>query len=251
MTRTVTDSALLLNVLTRPDARDYMALAYDPRNWTKDLGGGVRGKKLGLLLDVGVGIRPQPAVRAAIESAAKTFEQAGAVIEPVEPFVNNDMLEGLNLFFQSRLLSEVERLPQERREKILPFILDWCRRAEDNSAVDAMRALGQIMLMREKAVAAIQGYDFLISPTSPITAYSAEEPAPGNDPTRPFEHILFTAPFNMSEQPATSICAGYDEDGLPIGLQIVGHRFDDAGVMMMSHAYEGLRPAMRPWPNPI
>src|SRR5215471_5043069 len=136
MTRTVTDSALLLNVLTQPDARDYMALAYDPRDWTKDLGGGVRGKKLGLLLDVGVGIRPQPAVRDAIESAAKTFEQAGAVIEPVEPFVNNDMLEGLNLFFQSRLLSEVERLPQERREKILPFILDWCRRAEDNSAVD-------------------------------------------------------------------------------------------------------------------
>jgi aspartyl-tRNA(Asn)/glutamyl-tRNA(Gln) amidotransferase subunit A len=55
----------------------------------------------------------------------------------------------------------------------------------------------------------------------------------------------------MSEQPAASICAGYDEEGLPIGLQIVGHRFDDAEVMMMSHAYEALRPAMRPWPNPI
>jgi len=161
------------------------------------------------------------------------------------------MLDGLDLFFQSRLLSEVDRLSQDRRARVLPFILEWCRRAESRTAVDAMRALGQIMLMREKAVGAIQGYDFLISPTSPITAYAADEPAPANDPTRPFEHILFTAPFNMSEQPAASVCAGYDEDGLPIGLQIVGHRFDDAGVMMMSHAYEGLRPAMRPWPNPI
>ena len=251
MTRTVADSALLMNVLTQPDPRDFMSLPYDRRDWVASLPGEVRGKKLGLLLDVGVGLKPQPAVQRSIEAAANTFEQAGAAVEPVEPFVTAEMLDGLDLFFQSRLLSEVDRLSQERRARVLPFILEWCRRAESRTAVDAMRALGQIMLMREKAVGAIQGYDFLISPTSPITAYAADEPAPANDPTRPFEHILFTAPFNMSEQPAASVCAGYDEDGLPIGLQIIGHRFDDAGVMMMSHAYEGLRPAMRPWPNPI
>ena len=56
------------------------------------------------------------------------------------------------------------------------------------------------MLMREKAVAATEPYDFLITPTSPITAYAAEEAAPGNDPLKPFEHIGFTVPFNMSEQ---------------------------------------------------
>ena len=105
--------------------------------------------------------------------------------------------------------------------------------------------------MREKAVAAIQGYDFLISPTSPITAYSVDGPTPGGDPASPFDHIVFTAPFNMSEQPAASICAGYDDDGLPIGLQIVGHRFDDAGVLMLSRTYEELRPQMRAWPDPV
>jgi aspartyl-tRNA(Asn)/glutamyl-tRNA(Gln) amidotransferase subunit A len=67
---------------------------------------------------------------------------------------------------------------------------------------------------------------------------------------RPFEHIAFTAPFNMSEQPAASICAGYDADGLPIGLQIIGHRFDDLGVLRMASAYEALRPAQRVWPEP-
>jgi Asp-tRNA(Asn)/Glu-tRNA(Gln) amidotransferase A subunit family amidase len=251
MTRTVTDAAILMNVLTKPDARDYMALPYESRDWAAALDGQVRGTKVGLLIEIGVGITPQPAVRRAIETAAKAFEDAGATVEPVAPFVTAEMLDGLDLFFQSRLLADIDRLPQDRRAKVLPFILEWCRRAEGRSAVDAMRALGQIMLMREKAVAAIQGYDFLISPTSPITAYAVDEPAPGNDPARPFDHIVFTAPFNMSEQPAASICAGYDEDGLPIGLQIVGHRFDDAGVLRLAHAYEALRPAMRPWPDAL
>jgi aspartyl-tRNA(Asn)/glutamyl-tRNA(Gln) amidotransferase subunit A len=250
MTRTVGDAALLMNVLTRPDPRDFMALPYEPRDWTGALVGEVRGKKLGLLMEIGVGIKPQAGVRRAIESAAKTFQDAGAIVEPVAPFVTDEMLDGLDLFFQSRLLGDVERLPSERQEKVLPFVLDWCRRAEGRRAVDAMRALAQIMLMREKAVAAIQGHDFLISPTSPITAYAADEPAPGGDPARPFDHIVFTAPFNMSEQPAASICAGYDDDGLPIGLQIIGHRFDDAGVMMLAHAYEALRSPVRPWPDP-
>jgi aspartyl-tRNA(Asn)/glutamyl-tRNA(Gln) amidotransferase subunit A len=240
---------MLMNVLTKPDPRDYMALAYDARDWLAALGGEVRGKKLGLLTEIGVGIKPQPAVRAAIETAAKAFQGAGAIVEPVEPFVTAEMLDGLDLFFQSRLWAEIERLSPERQAKILSFILTWSRRAQDRSAVDAMRALGQIMLMREKAVGAVQGYDFLISPTSPITAYGADEPAPGSDPSRPFEHIVFTAPFNMSEQPAASLCAGHDEDGLPIGLQIVGHRFDDAGVLMLAQAYESLRPALRPWPD--
>ena len=250
MTRTVADTALLMNVLTKPDPRDFMALPYEARDWSKSLDGEVRGKRLGLLLEMGSGTSPQPAVRRAIEKAAKAFEAAGAAVEPVPPFVTDEMLDGLDLFFQSRLLGEIERLSPERQSKVLPFIIAWSRRAENRRAVDAMRAVAQIMLMREKAVGAIQGYDFLIGPTSPITAYGVDEPTPGGDPARPFEHIVFTAPFNMSEQPAASICAGYDDEGLPIGLQIIGHRFDDAGVLMMAHLYESLRSATRPWPNP-
>ena len=250
MTRTVTDAALLMTVLTRPDPRDYMALPYEWRDWPEALMGDVRGKRLGLLKEIGVGLMPQPAVRRAIETAARAFEDAGAIVEPVAPFMTDAMIEAFDRVFQARLLADLELLPPARQAKVLPFIARWCRRAEGQSAVDALRALGQMMLMREKAVAAVQGYDFLISPTAPITAYAVDEPAPGSDPFRPFEHITFTAPFNMSEQPAASICAGYDGDGLPIGLQIVGHRFDDAGVLMLAHAYEALRPALRPWPEP-
>jgi len=250
MTRTVMDAALAMTALTRPDPRDYMALPYEDIDWPALLDVDVKGKTLGLLLDAGVGLAPQPAVREAIERAARAFEQAGAIVAPVPPFLARDMLDGLDCFFQARLLAEWQALPPERRAKVLPFIVSWCRRAERASAVDALRGLGQVMAMREHAVAAIQGFDFLISPTSPITAYRADEATPGNDPEKPFEHIGFTAPFNFSEQPAASICAGYDADGMPIGLQIIGHRFDDLGVLRMAQAYESLRPPPRPWPEP-
>jgi Asp-tRNA(Asn)/Glu-tRNA(Gln) amidotransferase A subunit family amidase len=54
----------------------------------------------------------------------------------------------------------------------------------------------------------------------------------------------------MSEQPAASINCGYSASGLPIGLQIVGRRFDDLGVLQVSRAYELLRGAQLPWPQP-
>ena len=249
ITRTVTDAALLMTVLTRPDPRDYMALPYQEIDWPASLHADVKGKRLGLLLDIGVGTKPQPAVRQAIEAAAVAFERAGAIIEPVAPFMTPDLLAGLNRFFQARLWAEVEPLAPDRQAKMLPFILAWCRQAEGLTAADAARNFALVMLIREKAVAASAPYDFLISPTSPITAYAATQATPGDDPARPFEHIGFTAPFNMSEQPAASLCAGYDADGLPIGLQIVGQRFDDLGVLRMACAYEALRPPLRPWPQ--
>jgi len=249
LTRTVMDAALAMTVLTRPDPRDYMALPYQELDWPGLLDTDIKGRKLGLLLDVGVGLAPQPAVHQAVLAAAKAFEQAGAIVEPVSPFLTREMFDGVDRFFCSRLLADIQLLPPERHAKVLPFIVAWCKRAEGLSAVDALRALSQVMTMREKTVAAIERYDFLISATSPITAYPAEEATPGDDPNKPFEHLAFTAPFSFSEQPAASICAGYDSDGLPIGLQIVGHRFDDLGVLRMAHAYEGLRPPPRPWPD--
>jgi len=158
MTRTVMDAALLMTALTKPDPRDFMALPYREVDWPDKLGGDVKGKRLGLVLDIGVGLTPQPAVRTAIEAAAKAFEHAGATIEPVAPFLTADILAGLDGFFQARLLGEYHLLPPDRQAKVLPFIAAWCRRAERPTAVDAARNLAFIMQMREKAVAATEAY---------------------------------------------------------------------------------------------
>ena len=250
MTRTVRDAALLLTELAKPDARDFMALPYEARDWAGLLSSDLKGKRFGLVLDIGAGLPVQPAVKAAVEQAAEAFAAAGAEIEPVDPFITPEMYAGLERFFQTRSLAELDQLDDKRRAKVLPFLREWCALAQKTSGVDLVRALGQIMLVREKAAAAVERFDFLLGPTSPITAYAADEPAPGADPRHAIEHWSFTAPFNMSEQPAASICAGYGRDGLPIGLQIIGHRFDDLGVLRMAWAYEQLRPPLRDWPEP-
>ena len=102
-----------------------------------------------------------------------------------------------------------------------------------------------------RGVAATLPYDFVISPTAPMTAFAAELPSPTNDPLKPFPHIGFTVAYNMSEQPAVSINAGYSAEGLPIGMQIVGRRFDDLGVLALARAFEEMRAGeARAWPEP-
>ena len=103
-------------------------------------------------------------------------------------------------------------------------------------------------MTRVATVRATHPFDYVISPTAPVVAFDAELPSPTNDPLQPLEHIAFTVPFNMSEQPAASINCGYTASGLPIGLQIAGRRFDDLGVLQLSRAFEILRDAQRPWP---
>jgi len=97
---------------------------------------------------------------------------------------------------------------------------------------------------------ACQPFDYVLSPVSPVPAFTAEWASPLNDPARPFEHIAFTLPFNMSEQPAISLPCGFTRGAwpLPIGLQIAGRRHDDLGVLRLARVWEQLRPVLPAWP---
>ena len=83
------------------------------------------------------------------------------------------------------------------------------------------------MAIRAAAAKLFADIDYVISPVSPVVNFAAEFASPINDPDKPFEHIGYTVPWNMSENPAVSINGGYDANGFPIGVQIVGRRFDD------------------------
>jgi aspartyl-tRNA(Asn)/glutamyl-tRNA(Gln) amidotransferase subunit A len=113
-----------------------------------------------------------------------------------------------------------------------------------------MAAFTRIMAMRDAATRFAADYDFVISPTSPLLPYEAEVESPTRDPRNALAHIAFTVPWNMSEHPAASVNWGFSRDGLPIGVQVVGQRFDDIGVLRLSRALEILRPEQQPWPEP-
>ena len=161
------------------------------------------------------------------------------------------MLDGICRFFEARSYHDYAQLTVAKQAKVLPFIAEWCTwRAKHFSGRDVMQAYGLVMAMREAAVVACQPYDFVVSPVSPILPYEAGSPAPGNNPRDALPHIAFTVPYNMSEQPAASLNWSFSADGLPIGVQLIGGRFDDLGVLRLAHALETLRPAQKAWPEP-
>jgi Asp-tRNA(Asn)/Glu-tRNA(Gln) amidotransferase A subunit family amidase len=248
LTRTVEDAALAMSVLSRPDARDAMSLPWQDIAW-RDLAIELRGLKLGLWLDAGWGTALTPEVRAAVEAAASAFEQAGAIVELVPPFTTRTMADGMDHFWRMRSWLDISALPVERQARVLPFIRQWVARGETLSAAQVFRGYSQMGALRDAAVNATKRFDFVLSPVSPAVAFAAEWAMPSNDPEHPFEHIAFTLPFNMSEQPAVSVNAGHGASGLPIGVQLIGHRHDDLGVLRLARAWEQLRGPQRPWPN--
>ena len=252
MTRSVADAALMMQVLSLPDARDSMSLPYQPIAWNKfDQGAGIlRGLRIGLLLDAGCGLVAEPEVLAAVKRAARIFEQAGAIVEPMKPFLTPAMLDGMDHAWRLRSQIDLAALAPEKKASVLPYIQHWADSAAGMSGPQAFAAFSQFHNTRVATVRACQPFDFVLSPTSPMPAFAAELPAPTNDPLRPLEHIAFTVPYNMSEQPAASINCGYTQDNLPIGLQIAGRRFDDLGVLQVAHAFELLREPQRAWPQP-
>src|SRR6476620_2601634 len=124
MTRTAGDAALLLSVISRPDARDWTSLP------PEELPSTVRQLdparlRVGLHLDAGCGLAVEPDVRAAVEDAAAVFAHAGAVVTPVEPFMRQAWLEDLDEFWRVRSLMDLDALDPAGRDRVLPYIHRW------------------------------------------------------------------------------------------------------------------------------
>jgi aspartyl-tRNA(Asn)/glutamyl-tRNA(Gln) amidotransferase subunit A len=250
MTRTVADAALAMSVLSRPDARDAMSLPFDAHiDWRALEGIDLRGQRIGLWLDAGWGMSVEPEVQRVVETAARAFGQAGASVEPLAPFTTRAMIEGLDVFWRLRAWLDISARPSELQAKVLPYIREWARGGAALSGEQVFRGHAQMAAIRDATVAATQRFDAVLSPVSPVLNFPAEWASPLDDAAQPFEHIAFTLPFNMSEQPAVALNGGYSEQGFPIGLQIATRRHDDIGALRFARAFEQLRGPQQPWPK--
>ncbi len=248
MTRIVDDAALMMSVLSKPDRRDGMSLPPNDIHW-KALEKSPRKLRLGLMLNAGTGQPLEKPVREVVVKAAKAFESVGSVVTEVDGILTRDMLDGLDNFWRARMWDDLSKLEPTERARALPYIVQWGERGAKLSGVEVIRGFNATMAIRAAAAKLFYDLDYVISPVSPVVKFPAEFASPLNDPDKPFEHIAYTVPWNMAENPAVSINGGYDADGFPIGVQIIGRRFDDLGVLAMAKAFEGLRGPQRPWPS--
>ncbi|MVA70937.1 amidase [Agrobacterium vitis] len=249
MTRCVDDAAYSMMTLARPDWRDGTSLPPEEISWLdEDID--ISGMKIGLMLDAGCGLAAEEEVREAIIAAAKRFEAAGAEVFEVGPVMDRAMLDGLDVFWRAKFWGDIAALSTEKRQMILPYIYEWAEGGANVSGVDAVKGFGQTIEMRKTCGALFTRVDAVLSPVNPVVSYPAEWASPTNDPQKPFEHIGFTVPWNMSEQPAASINCGFSSSGMPIGLQIVGPRFADLTVLKLSKLFESWTGRISTWPQP-
>lgn len=244
--RSTEDIAYLMTVLAGADERDPWSFPPDGTAYQDRLARDIRGLRIGVLTDMGFGPKPEPAVIAAVEAAARALEADGAVVERfVSPF-DEDCYEPIDRWLMVRGYAEMLALPPHGPDEFLHYVRDWCQPARTMSALDSWAILGQITRMRVKLFAAMEGFDYLLAPTLPVVNFPAEEPGLFRD--KPLSHTVFTAMFNQTGQPASSVCFRFDERSLPIGVQVVGHRFDDLGVLQITKALEDRRGFAIDWP---
>ncbi len=250
LTRTVADAALFMSVLSRPDPRDWTSLPPQQVEWSSlDLD--VSGIRVGLHLDAGCGGDVETDIARAVTEVASLFERAGAHVAPVDPFLTPDLLDGLDLFWRVRSWNDYAALSPERQALVLPYVRQWCLAGADTTGARVLECYQQIMQMQAATVAATTPFDIVVSPVAPVSAFAAEQPMPYPDDGRGMRHVGFTAPYNMSGQPAATVNCGFTADGRPIGVQISGRRFDDLGVLRAARWVEQHRPpAAAPcWPD--
>jgi aspartyl-tRNA(Asn)/glutamyl-tRNA(Gln) amidotransferase subunit A len=250
MTRTVDDAALLMQVLVGRDDRDIYSVPDDNTRWSeiwtqpKDQ---IIEKVRQLRMAWSPTIANAPAsaeVVALCEKAALRFADIGCVVEPVAlPFDN--VQEAVDLIWACGMGAILKPYLTQWRSQIDPGLLWWIEKMNDYSAENYAQALTLRAQFAEQARQFFGKYDLLLTPTMPTTAFLAQPDPPSHiagKAVHGFGYTPFTFPFNLGGQPAATVPCGVDSDGLPVGLQVVGRRYDDINVLRAASVFETIQP---------
>jgi len=238
MARTVTDAAMMLDILVRPDARDWSALATPAGSFLDGLEAGVAGLSIALSSNLGFGVN-DPQVDAAVRQAAHVLAEAGARVEEVDLGLA-DPVDAFHVLWFTGARKVLQPYGEEGLRRVDPGLSAAIEKyGVSPTASDYLDAVAVRMSLGRRFGALHQDYDALICPTMPIPAFSAGQPAPDGWPSDLWTSWTpYTYPFNMTQQPAMSLPCGLTADNRPIGLQVVGPRHGDRTVLRVARAYE-------------
>ncbi len=245
MTRTVSDAAVMLNVMAEPDTRDWFSLPYDGADYRAGLLEGVRGKRIAYSATLGYA-KVDPEVAAAVERAVQVFSDLGAHVEAIDPGFD-DPYETFEAHWYAGAANLLRDFSDEKMAMIDPGLREVNDAGAKFSLLDYMAAVNARGALGQHMCKFHEKWDFLLTPALAVTAFAAgQETRPDYGPKRWMAWTPFSFPFNLTQQPACSVPCGFSSEGLPIGLQIVGPMHDDTGVLRAAAAFEAAMPFVMP-----
>ncbi|MDH3229460.1 MAG: amidase [Alphaproteobacteria bacterium] len=244
LTRCVEDAAVMLNTLSRPDARDWYSLPYDGRSYTEGLENGVTGLKVAFSPTLGYAA-VDPEITALVRKAAEALAALGANIEEVDPGFDCPQEVFHKLWFPPAAY-RCRHLTDAQRKQLDPGLQEIIEQSQAWDLTDFMQATQDRAALGTHMRKFHEEYDLLLTPTLPVTAFRAGDEVANDAHSRWTDWAAFTYPFNLTQQPAASIPCGFTADGLPAGLQIVGRMHDEATVLRAARAYETVHPLAMP-----
>ena len=250
MSRTVTDSALMLSVIAGPDPRDRYSIPAADFDYVQAVQGDIKGLRIAYSEDWGYAA-VDPEVRRVVREAVAVFEKdLGCTVEQANPGWRSDAGATFwALVAADTDLTGMRRMIKGREQEISPHLVDLLMRpwtAEDFTDAHTQRKAICNSMWRFMA-----NYDLLLTPTLAVPPFPVHMQGPEKIEGRMGRNadwLCFTFPANMTGQPAATIPAGFTRDGLPVGLQIIGRHLDDRTVLRASGAFERARPWAQHWP---
>ncbi|QDP97197.1 amidase [Microlunatus elymi] len=235
MTRTVADAALLLDVITGFDPRDWSAMPTPTDSFADSEIGALTDLRIGFSADLGY-VRNDLGVDAAVRAAVAVFAEAGAEITEIDPGFPDPSEAFHVLWFSAaaKVLQEHER----EVDLVDPGLRAIAEQGAELTASDYLDATATRMGLGVTMGRFHTDHDLLITPTMPITTFPIGRQAPEGWPSQLWTSWTpYTLPFNLTQQPALSVPCGF-ADGLPVGLQIVGRRHADRTVLRAGRIYQ-------------
>ncbi len=241
ITRSVTDAALMVTIMSRPDVRDWYALPFQGEEFYEALNDGIKGVRIAYSPDLGY-VNVDPLVSTVVAQAVAVFEECGAHVEQVAPGFKDTRLMFETLGFPG-IASSLSRFSEEEKVQMDPGLIEVAElgaRVHMMDYMDATRAREALGLHMNRFH---ESFDLLVTPTVPILPFSVGQDVPDPD-TQKFwtEWVPFSYPFNLTCQPAASLPCGLTAEGLPVGLQVIGPLYGDSLVLKACHAFELARP---------
>ena len=243
MTRTVRDAALMLNVIAGYDRRDRNSFPIGPVDYLEGIGTGIRGARVAWSPDLGYAT-VDPEVLIACERAARRFEGLAGTVETASPGFA-DVGRSWELLFYGAIGGAIAQLPTGWEDRIDPGLAALVQRARSWSAFDHAQAFLTRAQVYDSIRRFFERYDLLLTPSIAVPPFEIGINSPREIAGRSANGLSwspFTLPFNLTGQPAATVPGGWTADGLPIGLQIVGRRHEDALVLRAAAAFEEAAP---------